>query len=278
MGGSVNVLVRFSNNEKKAFRIHTSQLKDFCNPLFFDEKNFKSTIMQNYYKGEPIDKNEHDIYRGPKTYFTPYAYGALFFDFKNKKVFSCNDFDCFLSFYPSTLFAKLTQLICISKESNIHLYDLEEVIHGYNEERTEFKILERHKIFHEPSRFNPEFYALNYALNNDWDIEIYGNKIEHTKDLIKFVNDITGLDILKDTKESLDGYRWSIKESLCASPNYQDYYIDISPKDWTIIQDDGSHDSIKELFEYMTEENILDEKEVSLWEAALAEMKGNIVS
>lgn len=62
MGGSVNVLVRFSNNEKKAFRIHTSQLQEFDSPLFLDEEKFKSNIMEKYFHGEPFNQKEHDDY------------------------------------------------------------------------------------------------------------------------------------------------------------------------------------------------------------------------
>ena len=74
MGGSVKILVRFSNDEKMAFSVCTSQLKEFENTLFLDEENFKSHLMNKYRKCEPL--------------FVPYGYGALFFDLQEKIVYN----------------------------------------------------------------------------------------------------------------------------------------------------------------------------------------------
>lgn len=266
MGGLVNVLIRFSDDDKKSFCIHSSQIQDFETPLFLEEENFKSRTMQNYYK------NESEMYKAD---FTPDR-GILFFDFKNKKIFSRNHYKFLFSFSPKIVFSKLTELICISRKLDIHLYDSEEIVEGFNEDRTKLEIVERNKIFHEPSLSNNEFYMLSYALNNDWNIKVCGKEIQHNKDFIEFINDITGEDVINNTNKWWDGDNFSIKKSLHTRPDYKDYRIKINPKGWDVTQDYGDYHQIKELFEYMTHEKILDENEITLWQNLLKDMKKHL--
>lgn len=263
MGGLVNVLVRFSDDEKKSFCIHSSQIQDFETPLFLEEKNFKSRIMKKYYK------NETEMY---KTDFIPNS-GFIFFDFKNKKIFSGHHYKFLFDFSPCIIFSKLTDLICKSRKLEINLYDSEEIVEAFNKDRTKLEIVKRNKIFHEPSFLNNEFYMLSYALNNDWNIKVCGKEIQHNKDFIEFINDIAGEDVIENTKKCSDGDNFSIKKSLHTRSEYKDYRIKINPKGWDITQNYGDYPEIKELFEYMTHEKILDENETILWQNLLEDMK-----
>lgn len=279
MGGSVNVLVRFSNNEKKAFRIHTSQLQEFDSPLFLDEEKFKSNIMEKYFHGEPLNPKEHDDYYSNKTCFVPYAYGALFFDLKEKKVFCCNGYKGFLSYTCINFFGKLTKLIHHGKEDGIHLYDQEEIIQSFNDvsdellnenEESNFITIESKKIFEEPSHFYSEFYMINYAVKNNWIITVNDIKINHNNDFISLMNTILNKDIINDTKTSFDGHSWTVNDELISDGID---YIDIFPEGWKFKQDDNSYDSLNELFDYMTLNQILDESEIVLWQNFLSEIK-----
>jgi hypothetical protein len=268
MGGSVNVLVRFSDNDKKAFRVHTSNLKDFENPLFLDEKAFKTFIMDTYYKGEPLNKDEHDDYYSQKTYFCPYAYGLLFFDLKERKIFSNNGYDGFLSFNCMGLFSKLSKIIFSAKKLNISLYEQEEIINGFNEDHSQLIPLEKYKIFNEPSISYSNFYMINHALKNDWVVKANQHVINHDGDFINFMNHILNKNIINETENIMDGYEWKIRTEFESS--FQDY-IDIFPKGWTIIQGDNSLEDIKSLLEYMTIQNIINEEEIIYWHEYLKE-------
>jgi hypothetical protein len=261
MGGSVNVLVRFSNNEKKAFRIHTSQLENFEIPLFLDETKFKSEIMSKYYHGEPANKAEHDDYYSKKTYFSPYAYGVLFFDMKEKKVYSNNSYSGFLSLLCISLIPYLTKLIHSSKKFGKSLYEQEEILEGYNDEN-EIVVLNTYKIFEEPSKFYTDFYLINHALKNDWTIKVNDNIIHHDGDFVNFMNLILGKDVIAETNSSYDGMDWEIIPELRS--NFENC-IDLIPKGWDIIQGDGSPEYVNTLFEYMVEQKILSDEEISYW-------------
>lgn len=261
MGGSVNVLVRFSNNEKKAFRIHTSQLENFEIPLFLDETKFKSDIMSNYYHGEPDNKEEHDDYYSKKTYFSPYAYGALFFDMKEKKIYSNNSYSGFLSLLCISLIPCLTQIIHSSKTFGRSIYEQKEILEGYNDDN-EIVVLDTYTIFEEPSKFYTDFYLINNALKNDWIIKVNDHVINHDGDFVNFMNLILGKDVIAETNSSYDGMNWEIIPELRS--NFENC-IDLIPKGWDIIQGDGSPEYVNTLFEYMVEQKILSDEEISHW-------------
>lgn len=268
MGGSVNVLIRFSNNEKKAFRIHTSDLKKFEDPIFLDETRFREQILSQYYKGEPVNKSEHDDYYSKKTYFSPYAYGALFFDLKEKKVFSSNNYSGFLNILCLSLIPYLTKLVSSSKKMGISLYDQEEILEGFNDDNSEIVVLERNKIFESPSRFYTDFYLINYALKNNWTVKVNDNIIEHNGDFIHFMNTILGKDIIADTVNSFDGLDWELIPEL--SSNIENS-IDLIPEGWEFIQGDGSPAYVNVLYEYMLKNKIISDEEVVYWNEYLTQ-------
>lgn len=272
MGGSVNVLVRFSNDEKKAFRIHTSQLKDFENPLFLDENKFKSHIIENYFKGEPQNQEEHKDYYSLKTYFVPYAYGALFFDLKEKRIISCNGYNGFLSFSCLGIFSKLSKLICQSKENNEHLYEQVEIIYSFNSDTKETVEVEKTKVFEGPSHFYSDFYMINYALKNGWNVKINEKSIDHNNDFIQLMNKILNKDIIAETTKSSDSFNWAVTDEF--SSEYIDY-IDIEPQGWKFFQGDNSYESLNELFDYVKSNDILDESETILWTDYIKDLKRN---
>lgn len=272
MGGSVNVLVRFSNDEKKAFRMHTSQLKDFENPLFLDENKFKSHIIENYFKGEPQKKEEHKDYYSLKTYFVPYAYGALFFDLKEKKIFSCNGYNGFLSFSCLGIFSKLSKLICEARENNEHLYEQAEIIYSFDFEKKETIELENANIFEEPSYSHSDFYMINHALKNNWNVTINEKTINHNKDFIQLMNVILNKNIIAETTKPSDSFDWAVTEEF--SSEYIDY-IDIEPQGWEFFQGDNSYESLNELFDYVKSNSILNESETILWTDYINELKRN---
>lgn len=256
MGGSVKILVRFSNDEKMAFSICTSQLKEFENTLFLDEENFKSHLMNKYHKCEPL--------------FAPYGYGALFFDLQEKKIFSCNGYSGYMNYVCINLFGKLTQLIHSAKEKNEHLYDQEDISQEFTYDSSDIDILDQVKIFNAPSNSYSEFYMINHALKNNWLVKINNKPLNHDNDFIQLMNSILNKDIIKDTEHSLDGFSWAVKDEL--SSEHIDY-IEIVPNGWKFIQDDNSLDSLNDLFTYMKANGILDNSEISHWELFLNDLK-----
>lgn len=94
MGGLVTLMARFEDGSKVAVKVSTSEIGGTWNSIaMLDELNFKRTLAAKGHQYSPATScDQHRDYDDHRAAFAPYHYGLIFFDFKEKEVFSANDY------------------------------------------------------------------------------------------------------------------------------------------------------------------------------------------
>ena len=111
MGGRLVLCQITSDGVKKSAKIGTWFLNKLNSLDFLNEEYFNHFMKRENISLElDLTNDVFDDYDDDKANFAPYHYGILIFDFKNKKVFSLNNYNGFLIFGQNNVFKDYEQI------------------------------------------------------------------------------------------------------------------------------------------------------------------------
>lgn len=263
MGGRLVLAQVTSEGVKKSAKIGTWFLNrlntlDLLNEEYFNEVANK----HNLFKETTNNKQEHNDYENDSAMFAPYHYGILLIDFKDKKVFSCNNYNGFLLFGTSKV-ASDYEVLGRNKQIEIKIQDskgnTKEVVSIFEENPFEFT--------------TPRM--IESCIRNKGCMYVNNSKfiIREDDDYFSIAARIYGKDLSKLTKEQAKDYIYKKMEDH----DFEDLKgwtnIEITKPGWEIINGDRSYYYLKSAYDYYTQTNMLSEEEKNLWLKEIEEVR-----
>lgn len=236
MGGLVTLMARFEDDSQVVVKVSTSEIGGTWNSIaMLDESNFKSTFAAKGHKYEPaISCGQHRDYDDDGSAFAPYHYGLIFFDFKEREVFSANDY---------CRYALLSSYFI----------------------RHECLVWPRNDIDHLMASW-----SLEPAVNAGAIITYEGEQIVYPIGDVNAVRTkIAGFDPLSLSREQI----MERLDSAAQVRNRSDLNdVKISIPDWIITNGDNRKHYIRAVLQYCLEQNLLTPLDIECWEEHLAEL------
>lgn len=232
-----------SDGSKKAYNVHKRFINKFQSVDFLNEEYFNEFMKENV-------KEEQEVV------FAPDDYGITIFDFKNKKVFSCNNYSGFLCFG--------TEIVCtdyrrlgFNRQEMIGFKDYKNnVVTGLSIYQTDVAMLSSPSIIHS-------------ALKHNCKIIVNGNALEIKKDddYFSVAARIYGKDLFGLSQEDeMKEIRKSINEEDMGKIKISEYQnIEIEMPSWEFFNGDKSTVYLKEAYNYYNEQGILTSQEKEIW-------------
>ncbi|MDU8350438.1 hypothetical protein RYA05_00855 [Pseudomonas syringae pv. actinidiae] len=236
MGGLVTLMARFEDDSRVAVKVSTSEIGGTWNSVaMLDESNFKSTLAAKGHKYSPANScSQHRDYDDDGSAFAPYHYGLIFFDFKEKEVFSANDY-CRYALL-SSYFIRHECLVWPSA-------DIDHLMASW---------------------------SLEPAVNAGAIITCEGGPIVYPAGDVNAVRTkIAGFDPLSLSREQI-----MERLDSAAQMKDHTYLNDvkISMPDWIITNGDNRKHYIRAVLQYCLEQNLLTPLDIECWEEHLAEL------
>lgn len=266
MGGRLILAQVTAEGVKKSTKIGTWFLNklntlDLLNEEYFNQVSKK----HNLFKETTNNKQEHNDYESDNAMFAPYHYGILLIDFKDKKVFSCNNYNGFLMFGTNKVIMDYENF-GRNKQTEIKVQDFEG------------NLKEVYSIFEEtPFEFTTPR-MIESCIRNKGNLYVNNSRfiIRQDDDYFSIAARIYGQDLSKLSKEQAKQY---IEDKYSRDDDYngQDLKgwtnIEITKPGWEIINGDKSYRYLKSAYDYYTQTNMLNEEEKMLWLKQLEEVK-----
>lgn len=261
MGGRLVLSQVTSDGVKKSTKIGTWFLNKLNSLDFLDEEYFNKIMKEeNIELKEDITEEIFDDYDDDKANFAPYHYGILIFDFKDKKVFSLNNYNGFLIFGQNNIF-KDYEKIGRTKQEEINIYTYKD-----NKPLKSESIYESNNLDIKTPRMIESCIRLGG--------EIYINDkrfiIRKNDDFFSIAAKLYGKDIYGMTNEEFSQYSYERNRRLInkdGSFDLNDWTnIKIQLPGWEIINGDSTKNYIRSAFYYYSVTNLLTDKEKKLWE------------
>lgn len=261
MGGTVTILARFKDNTKMAFRISTGCLLPFHDLNFLDEDKFKVYVKeQSLYRGDDVTDDEHTDYYNSKSFFAPYDYGLLFFDFKEKHVWSSNNYNGFFSLSSWLIKQQYNELAYTlagtdeTKETfTITEYDL---VDGQFVPYTTYHYLDVY------TEYYGSLFYMQQVLDRKGTFIYKGNPLpEQATDLYSILAYINGQDLLTEEKLKTKPERVRVRtftQDICD--------VNAVLPDWFFHDGDGSKRDVQKVLDYLLPLNILTDKDLEYWD------------
>lgn len=263
MGGRLVLAQITSDGVKKSAKIGTWFLNRLNTLDLLNEEYFNEVAKKHNLFTETTDKpEEHNDYENDSAMFAPYHYGILLIDFKDKKVFSCNNYNGFLNFGTSKVASDYEQL-GHKKQTEIKIQDFEgnvkEVLSIFEENPFEFT--------------TPRM--IESCIRNNGCLYLNGSKfiIKEDDDYFSVAARIYGKDLSKLSKAESRSYitdNWS-EENRYNLKSWTN--IQITKPGWEIINGDRSYLYLKSAYDYYTETHMLNQDEKALWLEEIEEVK-----
>lgn len=260
-GGRLVLSQVTSDGVKKSTKIGTWFLNKLNSLDFLDEEYFNKIMKEeNIELKEDITEEIFDDYDDDKANFAPYHYGILIFDFKDKKVFSLNNYNGFLIFGQNNIF-KDYEKIGRTKQEEINIYTYKD-----NKPLKSESIYESNNLDIKTPRMIESCIRLGG--------EIYINDkrfiIRKNDDFFSIAAKLYGKDIYGMTNEEFSQYSYERNRRLInkdGSFDLNDWTnIKIQLLGWEIINGDSTKNYIRSAFYYYSVTNLLTDKEKKLWE------------
>lgn len=265
MGGKLILAQVTSEGVKRSTKIGTWFLSkmnsvDILNEKYFNEFAEKHSLFQ----GTTESKEEHNDYENDKGMFAPYFYGILLIDFKDKKVFSCNNYNGFLIFGISNV-KNDYEKIGMNKQEKIKIIDMK----GNENEVS---------IFEENEINLPTPRIIESCIRNKGTMYVDGKKyiIKEKADYFSVAAQLYGKDLNLCSKEEAKEYIKNKGKNHSSEFSLKDWQnIEIKVGGWEIINGDGTFHFIKSAYDYYSTINMLSEKEKEIWIDELSEKEKN---
>lgn len=261
MGGRLVLTQITSEGQKKSSKIGTWFLNKLNSLDFLDEKYFNEFMKRENVSLE-VDEGDDifDDYDEDKANFAPYHYGILIFDFKNKKVFSLNNYNGFLIFGQNNVFTDYEK-IGRTKQEEIKIYSFKD------------NQLQRIESIYDSNNLNistPRMIESCIRLNGEMYINDKKFIIRENDDFFSIAAKLYGKDIFGMTNEEFSQYSYERDRKIInkdGSFDLNDWTnINIKLPGWEIINGDSSKDYIRSTYYYYDFNNELTVKEKRLWE------------
>ena len=263
MGGRLVLAQVTSEGVKKSAKIGTWFLNrlntlDLLNEEYFNEVAKK----HNLFKETTNNISEHNYYESDNAMFAPYHYGILLIDFKDKKVFSCNNYNGFLNFGTNKV-AMDYEVLGHNKQTEIKVQDFEGNV------KEVFSIFEENPFEYTTPRM------LDSCIRNKGCLYLNGSKyiIKDDDDYFSLASRIYGKDLSKLSKEEAKKYMYEKMDNNTINSLHEWTNIQIQKPGWEIINGDRSYLYLKSAYDYYVETHMLSEEEKSIWEEELEELK-----
>lgn len=266
MGGMVAILARFKDNTKMSFRISTGCLLPYHDLRMLDEDYFKSFAKkEEHYIEDAVADYEQEDYYNARCFFAPYDYGLLFFDFKEKVVWSSNNYNGFFSlstWQVKSQYEELADTLSYGKQTKETLSIKEkDYVNGEFIERRKYHFLEDYSEF-----FGSLFY-IQQVLDKAGTFTYKGNPLpKELTDIYSILSYINGEDLLSE--ENLKKDRVEKKTRFLRSDTCD---LDAALPDWSIHNGDGNVSYIQPIFDYVVKHNILNDTDLKYWNLYLAD-------
>lgn len=262
MGGMVTVMARLKDNRKISFRMSTGNLKAFYDYKNLDEDYFLKFISDNgFYLGDAGATSEHDDYESRKCFFAPYNYGLIFFDFKNQTLFSTNNHSGFFlmdSWLVKSQYEDLAEWFHESSKNTV--YDL--MVKRTRYEDNKEIVLSEHNVFNGYfERFKNIFYIAE-TLRYNGSFILKDQALPEGMDVLQTLAYVYGKDLLSTNSNVNENSSFGMKWSDCCD-------LSTTIPNWTIHHGDGGFSYISKVFDYVKNENLLNEVELKYWTAYL---------
>jgi hypothetical protein len=260
MGGMVAVLARFKDNTKMSFRISTGCLTPFHDLRLLDEDYFKAFVKkEEYYIEDAVADYEQEDYYNARCFFAPYDYGLLFFDFKEKHIWSSNNYNGFFSlssWQVKSQYKEIADILSYGTQTKETLTITEQdYVNGEFITRREYHFLEDYS-----QEFSSIFY-MQQVLDKKGTFTYKGNPLpDEITDIYSLLAYINGEDLLLE--ENLKRDRVKNRTRFLRSDTCD---LDAVLPDWTIYNGDGNVSYIQPIFDYVVKHNILNERDLKYW-------------
>jgi hypothetical protein len=245
-----------SDGEKRATKIDTWFLKKFNSLDLLDENYFNEfSKKHNLFKEKTEDKKVHYDYENDMGMFAPYYYGILLIDFKNKKVYSCNNYNGFLSFGIENV-KNDYEKIGIHKQTIIEMHDMKGNI-------THISIFEENKFELPTPRM------IESCIRKKGTMYVDGKEypIKKEEDYFSVAAKLYGQDLSLLSYEKAKSYiknnRMKDSSDIFSLNGWNN--IEIKLDGWEIINGDKSFNYFKEAYDYYSKNQILNDKEKDIW-------------
>lgn len=264
----VSILARFSDNIKISFRISTGCINSFHDLDLLDENKFKAHIeKEHYYINEEVTDEHHQDYYNARCFFAPTDYGLLFFDFKEKYVWSSNNYNAFFllsTWLIKSQYSYLADILSLSNETKETLTVSEcAFVNGQILTTKEYHFLAEYS-----EHFSSLFY-IQQVIDRKGTFKYKKNMLPSTlNDLYSVLAYITGEDLL--TEASLKKGPQRLQFMTLTMDMYD---MEAIIPDWSFHNLDGCYNAIQSVFDYVQQHNILSERDAHYWHVYLAAKK-----
>lgn len=237
-------------------------MKKFNSLDLLDENYFNEFVKNhNLFKETTEDKQVHNDYENDCGMFAPYYYGILLIDFKDKKVFSCNDYNGFLCFGINNVISDYEKIGHL-KQTKIEIHDIKgNVIEKTIFEENEFEI--------------PTPRMIESCIRKKGVMYVDGKKymIKEDADYFSIAAQLYGKDLSSLSYEEAKMYiRNNRMKDVFEFSSFKNWTnIEITMDGWEIINGDKSFHYLKSAYDYYCTTNMLNEKEKEVWLEEIAE-------
>lgn len=266
----VSILARFTDDTKMAFRISTGCMQPFHDLDLLDEDKFKAHVeKEQYYIDEEVTDQHHQDYYNARCFFAPTDYGLLFFDFKEKQLWSSNNYNSFFllsTWLVKSQYSYLADILSLGNETKETLTVSEGAfVNGQIVTTKEYHFLAEYS-----EHFSSLFY-IQQVLDRKGTFKYKNNMLPNTlNDLYSILAYITGEDLLSDAALKKGPQRLQFKTFTMDMHDMEA----ILP-DWCFHNFDGRQKSVQSVFDYVQQENLLSERDAHYWNVYLKKQKGH---
>jgi hypothetical protein len=270
MGGMVVILARFKDNSKMSFRTSTGCLTSFHDLRMLDENYFKDHVVkEELYIEDAVADYEQEDYYNARCFFAPYDYGLLFFDFKEKQVWSSNNYNGFFllsSWLIRSQYETLAQILSRGKQTTETLSISEgSFVDG------ETVIVRKYHFLEDYSQNFSSLFYIQQVLDRKGTF-IYKDKPlpAELTDIYSILAYINGEDYLTPDalKKGPPEREWkTLRSDMCDT-------VAVIPE-WTVHDGDGNSRYIQLVFDYVQSQNLLTAKDLQYWSVYLTEQKAH---
>lgn len=261
MGGRLVLGQITSDGRKKSVKIGTWFLNKLNSLDFLNEEYFNNFMKREKISLELDESDEiFDDYDDDKANFAPYHYGILIFDFKNKKVFSLNNYNGFLIFGQNNVFKDYEQ-IGRNRQEEIKIYSFKD------------NDLQRTESIYDSNNLNittPRMIESCIRIGGEMIINDKKFTIRKNDDFFSIAAKLYGKDIYGMTNEEFSQYSYERNRKILnddGSFDLNDWTnIKIQLPGWELINGDSTKNYIRSAYYYYDFNNELSLKEKKLWE------------
>lgn len=265
MGGKLTLTQITSDGLKKSCKVGTWFLEKMGSLDFLNETYFNEFVVKNNLFSESKDEiARYDSYDEDSAMFAPYDYGIVVFDFKDKKVFSCNNYNGFLIFGTKNIESEYEKIGRLQQESS-KTYDVKG------------NMISEKSIYEENDLRLITPRMIESCLRNKGNLYIDKTPFiyEENDNYFTVATKIYGKDLSLLTKEQEQNYiqeRYNTNKSNDSKYDLKNWLnIEIKKEGWEILNGDGTNEYIKNALTYYDNSNQLTEKENRLWKRYLKE-------